>query len=158
MDRLGFRPVARADLSLLADWLRDPRVSAWWRGAEAQLAGIARDLDEPAMRQWLVLRDGEAIAYAQIYPAHHWGAARFAGLAPDALAIDCFAGPAGFGLGGVWLAALAGRLLVEAPLLVIDPEPENLRAIRAYARAGFRGDSIRRCDDGTMARVMTRHR
>ena len=32
----------------------------------------------------------------------------------------------------------ADALLAEAPVLVIDPEPGNLRAIRAYEKAGFR--------------------
>ncbi|WJS84547.1 GNAT family N-acetyltransferase [Paracoccus sp. TOH] len=158
MDRFGFRPVTHADLPLLADWLHLPEVARWWRGAEAQLAGIEEDLDEPAMRQWLVLLNGTAIAYAQFYPAHHWGAPHFAGLPTDALAIDCFSGPEGFGHGGAWLRALGDRLLAEASILVIDPEPGNLRAIRAYRKAGFRGEELRPTEDGTLARVMTRHR
>lgn len=158
MARFEFRPVTRADLPLLADWLATPEVARWWRGAEAELAGIAEDLDEPAMRQWMVLRDGEPIAYAQVYPAHHWKAPHFADLPPDTLAIDCFAGPEGFGSGGRWLAALSDRLLAEASTLVIDPEPENLRAIRAYEKAGFAGSALRPCEDGSPARLMTRLR
>lgn len=158
MDRVGFRPVTRADLPMLADWLRDVRVSCWWRGAGQQLAGIAEDLGNPAMRQWLVLRDDRPIAYAQVYPAHHWNAPQFSDLPADTLAIDCFAAPAGFGYGGMWLNALAGLLLAEASVLVIDPEPENLRAIRAYAKAGFVGTQLRPSEDGTLARIMTRHR
>ncbi|WP_287886026.1 MULTISPECIES: GNAT family N-acetyltransferase [Paracoccus] len=158
MDRFGFRSVTRADLPMLADWLRQPEVSRWWRGAEKELAGIEEDLDEPAMRQWLALMDGAPIAYAQFYPAHHWGAPHFADLPAEALAIDCFSGPGGFGHGGFWLRALADTLLAEAPILVIDPEPDNLRAIRAYEKAGFRGEELRPSEDGTLARVMTRHR
>lgn len=158
MDRVAFRPVTSDDLPLLEDWLNDPRVSRWWRGAQAQLAGIADDLGEPAMRQWLVLLDGSPAAYVQFYPAHHYGAPHFAGLPPDALALDCFSGPLGFGHGAEWLEALAGRLLVESPVLVIDPEPDNLRAIRAYEKAGFAGDVLLQSEDGTLARVMTRHR
>lgn len=158
MDRVGFRPVTRTDLTMLANWLRDARVSQWWRDPATQLAEITADLDNPVMQQWLVLLDGGAVGYAQFYPAHHWGAPHFAGLAPDALAIDCFAGPAGFGHGGVWLDGLAQRLLEQASVLVIDPQPSNLRAIRAYAKAGFAGDVIRPSADGSPARVMTRHR
>ncbi|SMO98154.1 GNAT family N-acetyltransferase [Paracoccus laeviglucosivorans] len=158
MDRIGFRPVTQADLPMLGDWLRDARVSCWWRGADEQLAGIAEDLDNPAMRQWLALRDGQPIAYAQFYPAHHWNAPHFRDLPADTIAVDCFAGPDGFGQGGAWLDALARRLLTEASVLVIDPEPENLRAIRAYAKAGFSGQDVRPSEDGTMARIMTRHR
>ncbi|MBD9526282.1 GNAT family N-acetyltransferase [Paracoccus sp. PAR01] len=158
MDRFGFRPVTRADLPLLADWLRLPEVARWWRGAETQLAGIAEDLDEPAMRQWLVLEHGAAIAYAQVYPAHHWNAPHFHDLPADALAIDCFSGPEGFGRGGQWLSALSDILLVEASVLVIDPAPDNHRAIRAYEKAGFSGSDLRMTEDGSKARVMTRLR
>jgi len=38
----------------------------------------------------LALMDGAPIAYAQFYPAHHWGAPHFADLPAEALAIDCF--------------------------------------------------------------------
>ncbi|WP_323716810.1 GNAT family N-acetyltransferase [Paracoccus aminovorans] len=158
MAEYAFRPVTRADLPLLADWLRLPEVARWWRGAEKQLAGIDEDLDLPEMRQVLALRDGVPLGYAQFYPAHRWGAPHFADLPAGTLAIDCFSGPAGFGQGGAWLRALSDRLLAETPVLVIDPEPDNLRAIRAYEKAGFAGEALRRSEDGTLARVMTRHR
>lgn len=158
MDRIGFRPLARADLPLIEDWLHEARVSAWWRGPQAQLAGIAEDLDAPAMRQWLVLLNGAPAAYVQFYPAHHYGAPHFAALPQDALALDCFSGPSGFGHGAAWLKVLAGRLLAEASILAVDPEPDNLRAIRAYQKAGFSGDAALAMEDGTLARVMTRHR
>ena len=158
MPRFGFRPVTQADLPLLADWLAAPEVSRWWRGGEAELAGIAEDLDEPAMWQWLVLEGDMPIAYAQAYPAHHWHAPHFHDLPGDALAIDCFSGPQGFGRGGLWLSALAEMLLAEAPVLVIDPEPGNHRAIRAYEKAGFSGAELRMAEDGGRARIMTRLR
>lgn len=158
MDRFGFRPVVRADLPLLGDWLRQPTVARWWQDADRQLAGIAEDLDDPVMRQVIVLHRDTAIAYAQHYPAHHWQAPHFAHLPAEAVAIDCFSGPAGFGLGGDWLSALAGALLQGAGVLAIDPQPDNLRAIRAYEKAGFRGDQLRPDEYGIMARVMTRHR
>ncbi|MGA0615712.1 GNAT family N-acetyltransferase [Paracoccus sp. KR1-242] len=158
MDRFGFRPVARADLPLLADWLAAPQVARWWRGAGTQLAGIAEDLDEPAMRQWLVTDGDVPIAYAQVYPAHHWAAPHFHDLPADTLAIDCFSGPGGFGLGGLWLDQLARRLLAETGALVIDPEPDNHRAIRAYEKAGFSGGDLRLTEDGGKARIMTRLR
>lgn len=158
MPRFGFRPVTQADLPLLADWLAAPEVSRWWRGGEAELAGIAEDLDEPAMWQWLVLEGDMPIAYAQAYPAHHWHAPHFHDLPGDALAIDCFSGPQGFGRGGLWLSALAEILLAEAPVLVIDPEPGNHRAIRAYEKAGFSGAELRMAEDGGRARIMTRLR
>ncbi|WP_313351547.1 GNAT family N-acetyltransferase [Paracoccus sp. (in: a-proteobacteria)] len=157
MAEFGFRPVTRADLPMLADWLRQPEVARWWPGSD-ELAGIEQDLDEPAMRQVIAFGDDVPLGYAQYYPPHHWSAPHFADLAPDAIAVDCFSGPEGFGRGGDWLRALADSLLEQAALLVIDPDPRNLRAIRAYEKAGFRGEELRPSENGTLARIMTRHR
>jgi len=44
----------------------------------------------------------------------------------------------GRGHGGAFLRALAEMLIAEgAPAVAIDPDVANLRARRAYARAGF---------------------
>ena len=41
-----------------------------------------------------------------------------------------------------------------APAVVIDPDPDNERAVRAYRRAGFRDVALRRDGDGDMTLVM----
>ena len=143
---------------MLGDWLRDPRVMPWWRDAAKQLVGIEEDLREPAMDQWIALIDGQPVGYAQAYPAHHWRAPHFADLPADTIAIDVFSAPEGFGSGSQWLAALAKRLLRDASVLVIDPAPDNLRAIRAYQKAGFAGEKLLADETGQVARVMTRLR
>ncbi|MDP5306786.1 GNAT family N-acetyltransferase [Paracoccus spongiarum] len=153
-----FRPVTRADLPMLADWLRDPVVAAWWPGPDRQIALVAEDMANPVMRQVIASLGGTPVGYAQYYPARHWPAPHFADLAPDAVAIDLFAAPLGLGQGGAWLRALGDLLLDQAPLLAIDPAPANLRAIRAYEKAGFSGDAIRIDSEGQPVRVMTRHR
>lgn len=143
---------------MLADWLAAPPVAEWWGDPAEQLALIAEDLDNPAMTALIALAGGDPIAYAQHYPAHHWNAPHFHDLPPDAVAIDAFSAPQGMGQGGAWLDALARRLLESAPVLVIDPEPDNLRAIRAYEKAGFSGAEIRPSEDGSPARILTRRR
>ena len=158
MPDYGFRPALRGDLRMLAGWLGDPRVARWWPDADRQLALVAEDLDNPAMAQLVVLREGVPVAYAQHYPVHEWPAPHFAGLPPDAVAIDVFSAPEGFGHGGAWLRALGDLLLRQAPVLVIDPDPENTRAIRAYEKAGFAGAGIRIDGEGRPVRVMTRLR
>lgn len=158
MPDFAFRPVTRADLPMLGDWLRQPAVGAWWVDADKQLAGIEEDLSDPAMQQIMVLQGDKVLAYAQVYEAHHWNAPHFSDTPAGTLAIDVFSGPEGFGLGGDWLRALADDLLTQAPVLVIDPDPANQRAIRAYAKAGFSGDLIGSDENGHPARIMTRYR
>jgi aminoglycoside 6'-N-acetyltransferase len=55
----------------------------------------------------------------------------------------------GQGHGSVFLRLLAERLIHDgAPIVAIDPDPENLRARRAYQKAGFRGDIVVEAGDG----------
>ncbi|SIT03872.1 GNAT family N-acetyltransferase [Paracoccus saliphilus] len=158
MPDYGFRPVRRDDLPMLAEWLRDPLVAEWWTTPDHQLALVTEDLDNPAMRQLIALHGETPIGYAQHSPAHEWKAPHFHDLPKDAIAIDVFTAPEGQGHGGAWLRALGDLLLREVSLLVIDPSPENLRAIRAYEKAGFAGDTIRLDSEGQPARIMTRLR
>lgn len=147
---------------MLGDWLRHPEVTAWWPDPDRQIVSIREDLDNPAMTQWIAQAgDGPTaipLGYAQHYPAHHWPAPHFADLPADAIALDVFGAPTGFGRGGVWLRALSDTLIRSATCLAIDPSPENRRAIRAYEKAGFRG--IRNATDsaGAQVWVMTRLR
>ncbi len=158
MPEYSFRPVTRADLPMLADWLREPIVAVWWRDTDRQLGELERKLDNPAMTLWIVLQDDLPIAYAQYCLAAHWQEPHYAGQPEGAVAMDVFSGPGGIGSGGQWLRALTDRLLDSAPVIVIDPEPGNARAIRAYEKAGFHGEAILHNDKGLPVRIMTRRR
>lgn len=147
-----FRALAEADLPLVERWLHTPEVVRWWGDPQAQLDLIAGDLHDPRMRQWIVEHDGRAFAYVQAYAVEAWPQPQFAALPPGALAVDPFIGAPemlGAGHGSNFLRALALQLIDGgAPVVVIDPEPDNLRARQAYARAGFTGDEVVDGDDG----------
>ena len=155
-----FRPVQNDDLPMLADWLRQPLVAEWWTDTERQIAELPATLAEPRLTLLIIQHDGQPIAYAQISLAAVWQAPHYDALGmPDGtLALDVFAGPDGVGHGGEWLDALARHLLADAPALIIDPDPTNLRAIRAYGKAGFHGDTVIANEEGQPARMMTRRR
>lgn len=156
----GFRRVTQADLPMLADWLRQPAVAEWWKDAEDQIRSIEASLEDPHLTQLLVLRAGVPIAFAQHSIAAHWNEPHYDAvpMPEGTVALDVFAGPDGMGLGGEWLDALARHLLAGAPALIIDPHPDNHRAIRAYEKAGFTGDLVIAGHEGQPARMMTRHR
>ncbi|WP_265499259.1 GNAT family N-acetyltransferase [Paracoccus beibuensis] len=155
---IRIRPVTAGDLPMLALWLARPEVARWWPDPKHQLGLVREDLDEAAMTQVIAMDGDTPLGYAQYSPAHHWPAPHFADLPADAIAIDVFGGPKGMGRGGEWLRALADELLERTSLLAIDPDPENLRAVRAYRKAGFSGDHILRDGEGAPVRVMTRRR
>jgi len=61
----------------------------------------------------------------------------------------------GRGHGSAMLALYARRLLAQgAPAVLIDPDPDNERAVRAYRRAGFQDVALRPDGDGDMTLVM----
>lgn len=160
MAEYSFRNVTAADLPMLEAWLNQPAVTAWWPDPQRQLDGISEGLTDPATTMLIVLRDGLPVAYAQHSVAAHWQEPHYDAIEMPAgtVAMDVFAGPDGMGLGAEWLDALARHLLATAPALIIDPDPANTRAIRAYEKAGFTGDRIVPNHEGKPARMMTRHR
>ncbi len=140
----SFRPVSAADLPRLRRWLSTPEVVRWWGDPRREFENLRADVHEPRMTMRIVCFRGRALAYAQDYEVHAWPQAHLAHLPQGARAIDSFIGlPSmlGRGHGSAYLRLLAARLCEEgAPLIAIDPDIDNLRARRAYAKAGFVGD------------------
>ena len=79
----------------------------------------------------------QPFAYARDYDVHVWPQAHLRRLLPGSRAIDSFIGEPtmiGKGHGSAFLKMLAERLLGERPPIVAV---DNLRARRAYEKAGF---------------------
>jgi aminoglycoside 6'-N-acetyltransferase len=147
-----FRPMTSGDLPMVGGWLRAPEVTEWWGDPTEQLATLTASMDDPRMRQWIVLLDGFPFAYVQAFPAHEWPQSHLTHLPVGTEAIDiCIGAPSmlGVGHGSALLRQFACMLIRGgATAVVIDPEPENLRARRSYARAGFVEDRIADTPDG----------
>jgi len=153
----SFRAARSDDLPLLRAWLRTPEVVRWWGDPDEQAAMLEEDLTEPGMTMRIVSRNAEPFAYAQDYDVHRWPQAHFADLPPGLRAIDSFIGEPemiGRGHGSAYLRLLAARLRAEgAPVVVIDPAVDNMRARRAYEKAGFVGDRLVETGEGLAALV-----
>ena len=152
----SFRPVAAADLPLLRRWLATPEVARWWPDPDEQYAGLVEDLAGDDMTMLVVSHRGRPFAYLQHANAHGWGDFT-RGLPADTRALDAFIGEPGLigrGHGSAFLRVAALDLRRRYSALMIDPVADNLRAIRAYEKAGFRGDAIVDTPDGP-ARLMT---
>ncbi len=103
------------------------------------------------MAQYLVASDGLPFAYLQCYNLSDWNT----GFGPQPYGtrgLDQFIGEGdmlGCGHGSAFIRAFAEQLLAKGtPRVVIDPDPANARAIRAYERAGFCKDRIVDTPDG----------
>jgi aminoglycoside 6'-N-acetyltransferase len=148
--RYGFRPVGPADLPMLLRWLERPHVREWWGDPDTEL-GYIRDMVEgrDTTRPFILSVDGEPVGYIQYWflgdfqnaswiAEHPW----LAELPSDAVGVDLSIGdPArlsqGFGSGA--LRAFVERLAGQGyRTVVIDPDRANVRAVRAYMKAGFR--------------------
>jgi aminoglycoside 6'-N-acetyltransferase len=145
-DAYTFRLALREDLPLLRAWLRTPEVVRWWGDPVEQSALLQADMREPRMVMHIVAFAGRAFGYVQDYAIHVWPQPRFEHLPHGSRAIDAFIGEPdmiGKGHGSIFLRLAAQRLRAAgAPVVAIDPTVDNVRARRAYARAGFRGDTI----------------
>jgi aminoglycoside 6'-N-acetyltransferase len=145
----SFRAATTKDLPRLRRWLNAPEVRRWWGGPTEQFELLRADLNEPLMTMRIVSLGGRPFAYAQDYYVRSWSQPHLMHLPKGSRAIDSFIGwPSmiGQGHGQAYLRLVAERLCAEgAPLVAIDPVEENLRARRAYEKAGFRAE----------ARVMT---
>jgi aminoglycoside 6'-N-acetyltransferase len=138
----SFRPASAIDLPRLRRWLSAPEVVRWWGDPRDELELLRADLNEPRMTMRIVSFNGRPFAYAQDYEVHAWPQAHLMHLPRRSRAIDSFIGRPtmiGRGHGPAYLRLLAERLSAEgAPLVAIDPAIDNVRAWRAYGKAGFR--------------------
>jgi RimJ/RimL family protein N-acetyltransferase len=141
---LRFRPLARADLPLLHEWLKRPHVAEWWDD-QRDLESILRTFGDSAMiRMYLVCMDQEPIGYIQAYRLMGGDPAWWTEETdPGARGIDQFLANAeqlGQGLGSSMVRQFVESLFADPAVAVVqaDPSLRNRRAIRAYEKAGFR--------------------
>ena len=138
-DRYRFRPLAPADLPLLARWRAMPHVVRWW--GDPALECEADKAGDPRIAMWIVEHEGRPFAFAQDYDVHGWRPHPFSYLPAGARGIDQYIGEPDMldrGHGTAFVAEHVRRLFdAGAPAVGTDPHPDNLRARRAYAKAGF---------------------
>jgi aminoglycoside 6'-N-acetyltransferase len=140
MAQYVFRAMTADDLPMIRSWLVEPHVSQWWGDPAGQYGLVGADLYEPAMDQYIVSADGRTFGYLQCYDLTAWNSG-FGEQPKGTRGIDLFIGEADMierGHGSAMLRAFVDeRLKRGAPRMVTDPDPKNLRARRAYEKAGF---------------------
>lgn len=151
---LKFRPLTPDDFPLLLEWFSKDHVKQWWDAGDDTLEKVARNYgeeEEGLERFILVEAEGKAekpIGYFQHY------------LVPDgSIGIDQFIGAEDYINRGVGTKAI--RLFVEMIMrehepasIILDPSPENNRAIRCYEKVGFRYYETKEGEEGGLAYMM----
>jgi aminoglycoside 6'-N-acetyltransferase len=151
MTAYGFRPMSPADLPTIRRWLETSHVAEWWHDPAEQFELVSGDLDHPDMAQFIVTGDATDFAYLQCYNISAWNVG-FGPHPEGTRGLDQFIGEAdmlGHGHDSAFIRLFADQLLATGtPRVVIDPDPTNERAIRAYEKAGFCRDHIVETPDG----------
>jgi aminoglycoside 6'-N-acetyltransferase len=136
-----FRPVAPADLPLLAEWLDRAHVRRWWGEPADALASIEEHLRDPQVEPYMVMLDGGDFAYIQMADLDAEDDAALDGQPEGTCGIDQFIGVEtllGKGHGPAFMRGFCRQLFERGKSRVlVDPHPDNISAIRAYAKAGF---------------------
>jgi RimJ/RimL family protein N-acetyltransferase len=140
--RYTFRDVTDGDFPLLVRWLGEPHIAEWWRAVDKELASIRESMTSVETWPMIVELDGAPIAYLQSYDPHLEEGHPYQDQPKGTLGLDISIGDAdllGKGHGSTIVRQMAAELFAAgATRIVIDPDPANARAIRAYEKAGFR--------------------
>jgi aminoglycoside 6'-N-acetyltransferase len=150
--RYQFRPMSAADLPMVRRWLEAPHVAQWWRDPDTQYALVSKDLDHPAMDQFVVAADDRPFTYLQCYDPTAWSDNGLAPHPPGTRGIDQFIGEPDMvdrGHGSALIRSFVNGLLqTGTPRVVTDLDPENIRAVRACEKAGFQKARLVDTPDG----------
>jgi aminoglycoside 6'-N-acetyltransferase len=134
--------VGEDDLPMLGVWLERPHVAEWWDDTDDKLAEIRDAMASLSTQPFIIELDGRPIGYIQCYDPHLEEDHPYRDQPKGSLGIDQFIGEpelVGIGHGSRLIAAFAENLFRRGvPRVIIDPDPRNGRAIRAYEKAGFR--------------------
>lgn len=147
--RIGFEAIRAHHLPMLADWLSRPHWQTWWGDPDQELDHI-RDMVEgrDGTQPYLILVEGIPSGYIQVWfigphQIPEWAQDNpwLMALPADAVGVDLsLADPDRLsqGLGSSALKAFVARLRAAGcRTIIIDPDPENGRAVAAYRKAGF---------------------
>jgi RimJ/RimL family protein N-acetyltransferase len=146
---IGFRPLERADLRLMHEWLQRPHVRRWWDEHSTYEDVVEHYLPAIEGRRpvdlYLILLDERPVGFVQRYLAvDHPDFAALVGVGAGVAGVDLFLAEeelTGKGLGTEVLRRFARDVVFAKPdvtACIADPDTRNEASIRAFEKAGFR--------------------
>jgi aminoglycoside 6'-N-acetyltransferase-1b/aminoglycoside 6'-N-acetyltransferase-2 len=150
-EAITFRAMRDDDLAVFHEWIRRPHVLEWWGGDDARVSlddirtrYSSRILGAESVHPYFAFEGERPIGWAQWYVALGAGGGWWEDATdPGVRGIDqflCDARTLGRGLGTRMVRAFVSMVFSDPAVTRIqtDPSPDNARAIRCYAKAGFR--------------------
>jgi aminoglycoside 6'-N-acetyltransferase len=150
-----FKPLARENFKLLFQWLQNPHVKAWWDSENDWEEFVQRHSDmieNPLVFPHIVFKDHLPIGYINywfveedddfkpFFSSKTVGTDQFIGI-PELI---------GKGIGPEFIRQFTNKLLskTEIEMVITDPDPKNISAVRAYEKAGFKKVRIMKTSEG----------
>lgn len=136
---IAFRGLEEADLPLLLKWLQRPHVLEWWDEGEDAIEKVREAYGpEKGIGRYIA-----TLSVPGRFEQMPFGFFQHYRVDDDTVSIDQFMGVpelVGKGLGTVSVRRFTEMIFTEiAPRrIILDPAPDNFRAIRCYEKAGFR--------------------
>jgi RimJ/RimL family protein N-acetyltransferase len=150
MTAIEFKPVQHADIPLLRSWLNKPHWREWWGDPDTELDYIIDMVDgRDTTKPFIFHIDGKPAGYIQYWfigqhQTEEWAKDNpwLLELPAEAVGVDISIGDVenlSIGIGTTVLHAFVSKLVSDGyTCIIIDPDPENTRAVRAYEKAGFK--------------------
>jgi aminoglycoside 6'-N-acetyltransferase len=129
------------DLSMLAAWLHRPHVARWWGDPDQALSAVHQ---HSVVTEALIELDAQPVGYLcwQRPPQDELARAGLSDLPRDLVDVDILIGEPdalGQGVGPEALSQLLAKLRADGVQVVgLAAATANLRALKAYDKAGFR--------------------
>ena len=161
---IDFKPFHKDDLQLLYRWFQEPTINQLyardqtWSLKDIENKYLPRLTGHDNVPSFIIHLDNEAIGFIQYYClSEHYPegiqkeSSLFKSYQPNQIAgIDLFIAThenRGQGLGVVIINQFINEFLTHFRLVVVDPNNDNIQAIRCYKKSGFEESNYSKAPD-----------
>lgn len=135
---------------MIHGWLHEPHIREWWGEPETELGYIVDMVEgRDSTKPFIFYVNGKPTGYIQVWfvgphQTEEWSKENpwLMELPSHAVGVDLSIGEEqdlSKGIGSAVLRQFVGVLKAEGhTAIIIDPDPKNTRALRAYTKAGFK--------------------
>lgn len=141
---ISFKSFSTSDIKQIYDWTQQPHVKKWWQDPEDWLEFKQKfedKLQSPYRACFIIYIENKAVGYIQTYQANKFP--EWTNQPDGTYGMDLFIGDPEFigkGYGTQIVAKFVEELfkLPEIKRIIINPDVNNIAAVRAYEKAGFK--------------------
>lgn len=152
-----FTKLKKSHIPLFATWLQHPHITPFWQEtnnlAELEEKFLIK-LPQQSVYAFIIEHESQPIGYIQYYEAAKVGEGWWPDEKPNAYGVDLMIGEEKYlnkGLGPIIIKEFIEFLKsrhTNVESIIIDPEPTNTRAIRAFEKAGFQKEKLMQTPNG----------